>query len=175
MSAPRIVIQAERKPFSPITVTAPNKAWRAVGQVGVVLAVVAAVDVGLRWYPLSFRSPEWEFGTVAISLASLPLGSIGLAAALASALARGSRIGASVLSGIFCLMSLLLAAALLLFLSDLPLAFSATKAPNFPAAAALEMKKTVVRSLVMGVGFGIVYVYGAVASLKYLLGRNKDA
>lgn len=174
MSAPHIVLQADRKALSPITSAAPQTAWRALGRVGLVLAVVAGFDIALRWYPLSLRSPEWEFGTVAMTFASLPLVTVGLVAGLASAMARGARVTAAVMAGVFCMMALFVVAALLLFMSDVPLALSAVVSQNAPAAAILEMKRTIARSFVMGAGFAVIYVYGSVVSLRYLMRRIKD-
>jgi hypothetical protein len=46
---------------------------------------------------------------------------------------------------------------------------------NMPVEAAREVKRTIARSVVMGVGFTVIYVYGSVVSLRYLLRRVKDA
>ena len=175
MGAPHIVIQADRKALNPITSAAPQTAWRALGRVGLLLAVMASVDILLRWYPTSFRSPEWEFGTVAMTFASLPVVTVGLVAGLASAMARGERGGVAVLAGIFCLVSVILVACLLLFASDVPVALSALKNNNVPIEGARELKRTIARSVVMGVGFAVIYVYGSVVSIRYLLRRIKDA
>src|SRR5689334_10827547 len=125
MSAPHIVVQADRKALSPISATAPQTAWRMLGRVGLVLAVIAGFDIVLRWYPLSLRSPEWEFGTVAMTFASLPLVTVGLGAGLASAMARGAKGSTTVMAAIFCMIALFVVAALLLFASDVPLALRA--------------------------------------------------
>jgi len=174
MSAPHIVIQADRKALNPVTVTAPMTAWKALGRVGLLLAAIASVDILLRWFPTAFRSPEWEFGTVAMTFASLPVVTVGLVAGLASAMARGERGSATVLAAIFCVMSVFLVACLLLFASDVPVALAALK-NNMPIEAAREVKRTITRSVVMGVGFSVIYVYGSVVSIRYLLRRIKDA
>jgi len=174
MSAPHVVIQTDRKALNPISTAAPKTAWRALGRVGLLLAVIASVDVVLRWFPTAFRSPEWEFGTVAMTFASLPLVTVGLVAGLGSAMARGERMTAAVLAAVFCVMSVFVVAALLLFASDVPVALSALK-NNMPIEAAREVKRTIARSVVMGVGFAVIYVYGSVVSLRYLLRRIKDA
>ena len=174
MSAPHIVMQADRKALSPISSAAPATAWRALGRVGLVLAVIAGVDIVLRWYPTAFRSPEWEFGTVAMTFASLPLVTVGLVAGLASAMARGERLSTTLMSAVFCMMALFVIAALLLFASDVPLALRAVANQNAQPGASLEMKRTIARSLVMGAGYAVIYVYGSVVSLRYLLRRIKD-
>lgn len=174
MSAPHVVIQADRKALSPITSSAPKTAWKALGRVGLILAVIASVDIVLRWFPTAFRSPEWEFGTVAMTFASLPVVTIGLVAGLASGMARGERGSVTVLAAIFCVMSVALFGCLLLFGSDVPVALSALK-NNVPVDAARELKRTIARSIVMGVGFAVIYIYGSVVSVRYLLRRIKDA
>ena len=174
MGAPHIVIQADRKALNPISSTAPRTAWKALGRVGLILAVIASVDIVLRWFPTAFRSPQWEFGTVAMTFASLPVVTVGLVAALASGMARGERVGVSVLAAVFCVMSVFLVACLLLFGTNVPVALSAIQ-NNMPVEAAREVKRTIARSVVMGVGFTVIYVYGSVVSLRYLLRRVKDA
>lgn len=174
MGVPHIVVQADAKALNPISMTAPFTAWRALGRVGLLLAAVGLVDIAVRWYPLSFRSPEWEFSTVAMTFASLPLVTVGLAAGLASALARGARGSVTLMAAVFCVMSLFTIAALLLFLSDVPLVMSSVKGPNVPAGAGLEVKKTVIRAAVMGAGFAVVFVYGSLVSIRYLFRRVKD-
>jgi hypothetical protein len=156
--------------LDPITVAAPKTAWRYAGWLGLVLVVVGGIDIALRWYPTSFRSPEWEFGTIGITIASLPLFSIGLVMVLASSLARASKVGAQVLAGVFSLLAVLLLAILMIFLLDVPLAL---KAPD--PRVLLEIKKTVLRTLIMGLAFEILFVSSAVLSFRYIFRRVKDA
>lgn len=146
-----------------------------LGQFGVLLAVIGGIDIVLHWYPAHFRSPEWEFGTVATTLASLPLPTMGLVAVLASALARAVKPNLAAMSVVLTALALFVVACLLVFLLDVPLAMRAVAQPGVPPDAVTEMKRTVVRTLAMGVGFGIVYVYGAVVSIRFLLRRVKDA
>lgn len=158
----------------PITVSAPRTAWRYLGQFGVLLAVIGGVDIVLHWYPVAFKSPEWEFGTVATTLGSLPLPTMGLLAVLASALARAVKANLVAISIVFSLLALFVAAAMLVFLLDVPVALRAVSVQGVPPQAATEMKRTIVRTMAMGVGFGLVYLYGAVVSIRFLLRRVKD-
>jgi hypothetical protein len=170
MSAPRVVIQADRKILSPITVTAPRAAWRLLGWFGLLLAVVGFIDVALQWYPTSFKSPEWEFATVAATVATLPLLTIGLTVLLASLLARGSRAGVTTMAAVFALMSFLLVAAYLLFLSDVPMALRASTNPGI----ILTIKKSIIRTSAMALGFGGGYLVAAAVSYRYLSRRIND-
>jgi len=169
-SAPQILVRKDRAGLNPLPVAAPQTAWRYGGWLGLVLAVVGGVDIALRWYPLAFRSPEWEFGTIGITVAALPLFSIGLVLLLAASLARASRVGALVLAVVFSLVAVLLLAILMLFLLDVPLAL---QAPD--ARLLLDVKKTILRTLVMGAAFEAMFVGSAVISFRYVLRRVKDA
>lgn len=175
ITPPHVLIQADTRAIDPITVSAPKTAWRMLGQFGLLLAVIGGIDILLHWYPAAFKSPEWEFGTVATTFASLPLPTMGLVAILASALARAARPNLAAIAVVLSLLSLFVGIALLMFLFDVPLALRAATAPGVPPEAATEMKRTVVRTLAMGVGFGIVYVYGTVVSVRFLLRRVRDA
>jgi len=174
MTPPHVVIQADRKALNPIAAIAPQTAWRALGRVGLLLAIIGGIDIVLHWYPSHFKSPEWEFGTVATTFASLPLVTMGLVAALASALARGVRGGISVMAVVLTVMSVLSLGMLLLFASDVPLALRAVRQPGVQPGALTEMEKTIIRAGLMGLGFLTVYVYGAALSFRYLFRRVRD-
>jgi ABC-type uncharacterized transport system permease subunit len=174
MSPPHVVIRADKRGLNPIAATAPQTAWKALGRVGLLLAIIGGIDIVLHWYPAHFRSPEWEFGTVATTFASLPLVTLGLVAGLASALARGVRGGISVMAIVFTLMAVFSIGMLLLFASDVPLALKAVQQPGVQAGAATEIKKTIARAGLMGLGFLVIYVYGSALSFRYLFRRIRD-
>ena len=175
MTPPHVLIQADARAVDPITVSAPRTAWRLLGQFGVLLAVIGWIDIALHWYPLVSGSPEWEFGTIAATFAGLPLPTMGVIAALAAAMARAVKVNVTVLTVVQGLIVLFLAGCMIVFLLDIPLALRAVAAPGVPVQAVTEMKRTIVRALVMGVGFGAVYLYGTIVSTRFLLRRVKDA
>lgn len=168
-SAPRVLVQKDKKALDPISVSAPRTAWRLFAWFGLVLAVVGSVDVALQWYPLAFQSPEWEFGTVSVSFASLPLLTIGSTILLASFLARGVRAGVVTMGVVFTLLTLGVVFGFVLFLTDVPLALRAA-----PGPAALNLKKSILRTTVMGLTFGTGYLIAAVTSFRYLLRSVSD-
>jgi len=169
-SAPQVVLKRDEKKFEPVFVAAPKTSWRYAGWLGLVLAVSGGVDLVLRWYPVAFKSPEWEFGTVGMTVGTMPLFAIGLVLLLAASLARASRIGVSAMSAVFAIMALFLAGALLLFLLDVPLALRADN-----PAVRLEIKKTIARTLIVGGAFEALFIGCAVVSIRYILRRVKDA
>jgi hypothetical protein len=168
-SAPRVLVQKDKKALDPISVSAPRTAWRLFAWFGLVLAIVGFVDVAMQWYPVAFQSPEWEFGTVSVSFASLPLLTIGSTILLASFLARGVRAGVITMGVVFTLLTLGIVFGFVLFLTDVPLALRVA-----PGPAALNLKKSIVRTMVMGLTFGAGYLIAAVTSFRYLLRRVSD-
>ena len=168
-AAPQVILRSDKKAVQPISVVAPRKAWKLLGWLGLMLAVVGLVDVGLQWYPTAFQSPEWEFGTISVSFASLPLLSIGTMALLASFLARGSKRGVIAMAFFFSLFTIGIVLGFLIFLTDLPLALRAAPGPS-----AMALKKSIVRTVIMGVSFGTGYLTAAVTSFRYLMRRTTD-
>lgn len=145
----------------------PDAGWRILGFLGLLLAVVGLVDVLLNLYPPAFDSPEWEFGTVTRMLTSLPLPTVGFAGMAAWAFARGgkkSRIAVAVAA--FAVM-LLIAGLYLLFLLNVPLAWQATSGPQGSAII-----RSIARTSVMGVGFGIGYLAVGIALVRSLKPRT---
>ena len=127
-----------------------------------ILVVVGLGDFGLVWYPLRLGTPEWEFGTIAASFSGLPLISIGLAGVLGSAVALGNRrvlIAVGVVLGIW---TVFLAAAYLLFLTNVPMALGAAE-----GAAELGIKKVVAKTSLLGVTFA-----GASGVGTYVVARH---
>ena len=168
-SARQILVRKDAKTLDPISISAPKSGWRLFGWFGLLLGIVGAFDVALQWYPLAFNSAEWEFGTISVSIASLPLLTIGAVVLLASFMARAVRSGVIVMSVVFTVLTLGVAFGLVLFLTDVPLALRAV-----PAAAAITLKKSIVRTLVMGSCFGSAYLIAAVSSFRYLSRRFVD-
>ena len=171
MTDPRLQVldrDAKRSP-SLINKEALGTAWRFVGWLGIVLLVVGVVDIALRWYPTAFKSTEWEFATTSISIASLPLLSIGATTLLFSFLARAARTGVMIVGVLFTLLALLVIAWLVLFALDVPVALGAITA----AGPRTEIIKNVVRTLVMGGAFFLLYVAGAAVSFRYVVSTAK--
>ena len=167
--ARQILVRKDRKALDPISVSAPRSGWRLFSWFGLVLAVVGGFDVALQWYPLAFGSPEWEFGTISVSIASLPVLTIGSVVMLASFMARAERSGVILMSVVFTVLTLTLAFWLVLFLTDVPQALRAV-----PAPAALTLKKSILRTLVMGSCFCSAYLIATVSSFRYLSRRFTD-
>lgn len=169
-SAPHVVIQADRRAVDPVTIGAPRTAWRLFGWFGWLLIVVGGLDLVSQWYPTAFKSAEWEFGVVSVTIASLPLLTIGATVVLASFLARGRRGGVAVIGIGFALLFVVVGLMLALFASDIPLALRSPPGPPLTG-----IKKAIVRTLVMGLAYEIAYFVAAVTSFRYVFGRVKDA
>jgi hypothetical protein len=168
-TAPKLLVRQEQSARVSIQEKAPKTAWRLFGWFGLVLTIVGFVDVALQWYPVSFRSREWEFATISTTFATLPLLTIGLTILLATFLTLGVRPGVMAMGSVFTLLGLGVVACYALFALDIPIALKFATGP-----AGLTIKKAIVRSLVMGACFGICYWASAVVSFRYLLRRIAD-
>lgn len=168
-TAPKVLVKRDQPARVPIQAKAPRTAWRLFGWFGLVLAVVGLVDLVLQWYPISFRSREWEFATISTTFATLPLLTLGTTILLATFLTLGVRPGVTAMGIVFALLGLGVVVCYALFALDVPIALKFATGP-----AGLTIKKAIVRSLVMGACFGVAYIAQAVVSFRYLFGRIAD-
>jgi hypothetical protein len=136
-------------------------AWRWIGWLGLALTVVAVGDLLLTWIPLQVGSPEWEFGTIAASFSGLPLVTIGLAALLGSALARGIRWQLTGLAVVLIALALAVVGALIVFVLVVPVALSAVEGP-----ARTGILKAIVRTALLGLVFSMAYAGAAIGALR---------
>ena len=119
-------------------------------------------DIALAWYPTAFGNPQWEFGTIATTVAGLPLASIGLASLSASAFARGKRWLLVALSVALLVLGVAVLSGCILFLMDVPLALRAEH-----GLAGLAIRKAIVKTLMLGLGFGALYITGSVVGYRH--------
>ncbi len=164
--ATRILIKEQERQAAQARPNAPA-AWRVVGWFGLLLLAIGLGDALVNWYPLGWGSPEWEFATVAATFGALPLVTMGLAALLGSMLGRGSRVGIIAVSVLALLAGLAVLGLFLLFLTDVPLALRASAR----TAASLAIRRGIVRTSILGLGFGVGYLAAAVLSLVSLRRR----
>lgn len=142
-------------------------AWQAIGWFGLLLGLIGLADALINWYPLAWRSAEWEFATIATTFGALPLVTMGLAALLGSFLARGVRWGVVTMAVVLLLTGLVVFALLGLFALDVPLALKASAG----SPASLAIRRGVARTAVLGLGFGMGYLAAAIISFRSLRRR----
>ncbi len=162
---PGILLQEERAASAAEAMRAElrnqGRGWNALGGFGLLLTVLGLLDVGLYFYPPAFSSPEWEFGVVTSAVSSLPMPTIGLAAVVGWLLVRGGRGGRIVGAVVLTILVMAVAAGLVLFLLDVPLALKAADGPQGPA-----IYRAIIRTLAMGAGFGGAYGVAAFTLLR---------
>ncbi len=162
----RILIKEEERRASSLRPSTPT-AWRVIGWFGLVLAVIGLADALVNWFPLAFGSPEWEFGTISATFGSLPLVTMGLAGLLGSMLARGSRAGVLAVGLFVLVVGVVVLGLYALFLTDVPMALRATAGK----LGGLPIRRGIVRTSILGVGFGVGYLAAAMMSLLSLWRR----
>lgn len=145
-----------------------HTAWKWVGWFGFVLLLVSLSDLALTWIPFELGRPEWEFGTVAASFAGLPLLAMGMAGVVASGLAfrRGWIVWPSV--ALMVILGVAMIAATGIFLLDVPLALRLA-----PVEVQVGIKKTIVKTLIIGTLFPIAFLSAAVAVGRYHASRSR--
>jgi hypothetical protein len=164
-SGPQVIYRADKNRPARSGASVLASAWRYLGWLGYVLTFVGTLDVALKWYPAALKSTEWEFATTSMSIASLPLLSIGTVVLLISFLARGLRPGVGAMAILFGALALFVVVVLVLFGLDVPIALRAVTAPG----PRTEILKNIGRTVLMGVAFLALFVAGAAVSVRYLL------
>ena len=142
-------------------------AWRWVGWFGLLLFVAGLGDFVIAWVPMRLGSPEWEFGTVASTLAGLPLATMGLAGLLGSAVARG-KLGLTRAWGLVVLVwAAVVLGSYVLFLLDVPVALRAVS-----GEALLGIKKAIVKTTLLAVVFGAGYLVAGFGAIRHTQKRG---
>ena len=144
-------------------------AWRPLGWFGLLFLLIGIADMALVWYPLRPGNPSWEFGAVDLSFSTLPILTIGLAAARSSALARGRRGQAAAYAVFALLLAVVCMGGYLLFLSDVPMALR-----NSPPEVLIGVKKALFRNTIFGVAFTTTFLAVGIAVLRHLKASRKD-
>lgn len=152
-AAPRIVMGGALPSTEPrLKLAAPpddhqqRLGWTLLGWVGLGFVAIGVLDLAVGWLPPHFGNPEWEFGTVAHTLDGLPITVLGLAMVLASAVERRVRWGVRAASLAAWALAAMLAAALVLFLLDVPVALRAVIDP----VAKTGLRRAILKALVQG-------------------------
>lgn len=125
--------------------------------------IMSVIDLALGWYPLGFGKPEWEFGTISATIAGFAIPTLALYLIFGSALARERT---NVVRGIAIAMIVLavfLAILCILYLTSVPLALMA--ASTNPSIH-LGLKKAIVKSLTLFLGYETLFIVGAIKGLR---------
>lgn len=137
------------------------QAWRWVGWFALVLTLAGLGDWILAWIPLRLGAPEWEFGTIVSSFSGLPLVTMGFAGLLGSAVARGVRWQVRLVASVLLLWALVIIAATVIFMLDVPLALGSVEGP-----ARLGIIKAIAKTLMLAALFGTGYLVAAIGALR---------
>ncbi len=144
MAAPQRIIASEvaSRPGRPIRISQAS-GWSILQPAGVLFLLVGTFDVVNSWYPFAFGSPEWEFGTVTTTLNALPGPVIGLTLLAASALSLQQVRLARALSAALALLALLVVAAVILWLTTVPIALRSVPVDSLPHVG---LKKAILKT-----------------------------
>ena len=107
----------------------PERAWAALGWIGLAFVIIGMVDLVLAWYPPALGSPEWEFGTIGATLNGLPLPALGLTLSLAAGIAGGSRWRMRTTSVVAVCLALLVFGLAFIYVTVIPVALAEATNP----------------------------------------------
>jgi hypothetical protein len=160
----RIIGARAPKPSKP---QPTHRGWRAVGWFGGLLALIGFADMAVLLFRPAIGNPEWQFGTMAMLLAALPLPTIGVAAVVGALLVNRARTSSIVAAAAVLALGVLIAAVYLYFLATVPLALQAAEGPQGTA-----IYRTIFKATIMGVGFGSAYLVAGIVLLRNLPQRS---
>lgn len=139
-------------------------AWRALLVTGVALLIVGATDLVLLLFPAKFGDLEWEFGTVSALFNGLPVPTMGATLILAGGVGL-DRLGAVMWVLLWSvIMSVVLLGGLILYLLNVPLAFTSV-APEVERA---PLVAAVIKGCVAGVAYLVVHGALGYSSARFL-------
>ena len=111
-----------RRPIADITT-----GWSLLLVMGWLFVIVGLLNIALLWWPLQMGNPEYEFASVAATLDSLPLPTMGLGFALAASRASGRGTSAKLAILVAVVVAVLVVLAAVLYALAVPLALRAVK------------------------------------------------
>lgn len=153
MTDPRVIVggSGERAKARPLPI---EVVWSAIRIFGVMFVIAGGIDLVLLWYPARFGVAEFEFATISSFVAGLPVLTTGLVALGVEAVGTESRARQlAVAIAFFALLALLLVLALLYALT-VPVALAA---PIDDPAIRLGVRKSILKSTVQFLGYGLGY------------------
>lgn len=138
-------------------------AWRILGWVGLAYLIMSLIDLALGWYPVSFGSSEWEFGTISATMAGLAIPTLALYLILGSALAADRTNVARITGFAMILLAVSIAVLCAIYLTSVPIAL---KAVESNPTVHLGLEKAIIKSLMLFAGYETLYILGAMRALR---------
>lgn len=136
-------------------------AWSVLGWFGIAAVMIGGFDILLAWYPMQSGNSAWEFGIINITIWSMPFITTGLVFLLAAGLGLQKRWLARSAGIAMLLLALAILAMLLIYALVIPIALEGT-----PEPAQLNVKKSIVKTVVLGPIFSAVLILLGLTALK---------
>jgi hypothetical protein len=139
----------------------PRTAWALLGWFGIAAVFIGVFDILLAWYPLQSGNPAWEFGIINLTVWSLPFPTTGLVLLLASGIMLESRWRIRTATATLLLLAIAILGLLAVYGLSIPIALQGA-----PEAVQPNVRKSIVKTVVLGVTFPTLYILLAVAALR---------
>jgi hypothetical protein len=161
---PRIVTSDNKASSSRAAlIPSPDLAWKTLGRFGWLAVFAGLFDIALAWYPFQGGNPAWEFGIFNLTIWSLPLATTGLIVLLASGLALGNRRRVLGVAIGLLLLAMVILIVDLLYALVIPIALRGA-----PAETQLNIRRSIIKTVALGVAFPALYITLAVGALRQL-------
>jgi hypothetical protein len=172
MAQPRILIREDDRSAQRARsayLTAPERAWSAIGRLGLLVGIVGVAGAALEWYPPSPQNAGSVFAALVASVGQLPLVTIGFLTFLVAAIAQRRRRAVRWAA----VANLAIAAAVLAMI----LAFGALAPRTYALAsesARLGLRKEVLRTVLLGIGLGFAQLAAGIGAWRMAGTRTDD-
>ena len=139
----------------------PRTAWAMLSWFGIAAVFIGAFDILLAWLPLQSGNPAWEFGIINLTIWSLPFPTTGLVLLLASGIVLESRWRVRAATVALLLLAVVILGLLALYGLSIPIALQGA-----PEAVQPNVRKSIVKTVVLGLSFPTLYILLAVTALR---------
>lgn len=164
MTAPKLVTPPSAPKLRRVEGTpAGEQGWELLGWIGLVFALIGAVDLTLAVFPSRFGTAEWEFGTISAVLNGLPLPTLGLMLLLASGISGHRRWQVVVACAASIAIVLALLGAAFLYVTIVPLALRDVTNP----VVRLGLMKSIAKSGALLVIYPVVLTFLAYRGVRH--------
>lgn len=158
-----MLVREDEKERKKYLVPAPDMGWYLLGVMGLVFSLVGFSDIALVWYPASFGSAEFEFGSITQSMNSLPLPVLGLALILAAGVARGIKWVPRVVAILMLVLLAVLIWWAFLYFTTIPQALKAVVEPMVKTG----LKKAITKTTIQFVLYPLAFVYVSLKAWRH--------